>query len=152
MQLSTALQAGLSLLDGLEIIRQQQHKTAAKKMLDKLIKAVSSGQSLSEAMAAQKKFFSSLYLSMIRVGETGGILDQTTAQLTKLLQRDEKIRTGLKNASAYPVFVLSVGLISVIIILTWILPNILATLGSNAAILILKTIRRARGSPFTIGL
>jgi type II secretory pathway component PulF len=138
-QLSTALQAGLPLLNGLELICEQQHKAGMKEMLTDITHAVSSGQSLSEAMASHPKVFSPLYLSMIRVGETGGILEQTTAQLAAILSREEKIKTNMKNASAYPVFVLCLGLVSVTVIITWILPNILATIGGGLAALPLPT-------------
>ena len=133
-QLSTALRAGLPLLNGLELIGQQQHKVAMKAMVGELVKSVSSGQSLSEAMAKHQRLFSPLYLSMIRVGETGGILDQTSTQLAAILSRDEKIKTNMKNASAYPIFVLCVGLASVIIVLTWILPSIIRTIGIGIAL------------------
>jgi type II secretory pathway component PulF len=72
---------------------------------------------------------------MIRVGETGGILEQTTGELVNILKRDENIKTSMKNASAYPIFVLSVGVISVIIVITWVLPNILTTLSGGVAVL-----------------
>ena len=134
-QLSTALRAGLPLLNGLELIREQQHKPAMREMFDELVKAVSSGQSLSEAMGKYPKIFSPLYLSMIRVGETGGILEHTTTQLAAILGRDEKIKTSMKNASAYPIFVLCLGLVSVTIIITWILPKILGTISGGVAVL-----------------
>jgi type II secretory pathway component PulF len=138
-QLSTALQAGLPLMNGLELIRQQQHKIAMKEMLGELVQAVSSGQALSEAMAKHGKIFSPLYLSMIRVGETGGILEQTTAQLAAMLTRDEKIKTNMKNASAYPIFVLCLGIASVIIVLTSILPRIIQTIGGGMPAMPLPT-------------
>jgi len=138
-QLSTALQAGLPLLNGLELIREQQHKPAMKQMLDDLVQAVSSGQSLSEAMAKHPRIFSPLYLSMIRVGETGGILEKTSAQLAAILGRDEKIKTSMKNASAYPIFVMCLGIVSVIIVLTSILPRIIATIGGGMLALPLPT-------------
>jgi len=138
-QLSTALQAGLPLLNGLELIREQQHKPAMKEMLGDIVNAVSSGQSLSEAMAKHERIFSPLYLSMIRVGETGGILEQTTGQLAGILIRDEKIKTNMKNASAYPIFVLCIGLVSVVIIITWILPTIIGTISETGALLPLPT-------------
>jgi len=138
-QLSTALQAGLPLLNGLKLIREQQHKPAMKEMLGDIVNAVSSGQSLSEAMAKHERIFSPLYLSMIRVGETGGILEQTTGQLAGILSRDEKIKTNMKNASAYPIFVLCIGLVSVVIIITWILPTIIGTISETGALLPLPT-------------
>jgi type II secretory pathway component PulF len=134
-QLSTALQAGLPLLNGLKLICEQQHKPAMREMLGELVDAVSSGQSLSEAMGKHEKIFSPLYLSMVRVGETGGILEKTTAQLAGILSRDEKIKTNMKNASAYPIFVLCVGLASVIIIITWILPRIIGTISESGVLL-----------------
>lgn len=132
-QLSTALRAGLPMLNGLELILQQQHKAGMREMLGDIVQAVSSGQALSEAMAKHPDVFSPLYLSMIRVGETGGILEDTTDQLAKILARDEKIKTSMKNASAYPIFVMTLGLVSVTIIIGWILPNIILTIGSDLA-------------------
>lgn len=138
-QLSTALRAGLPLLNCLELIRKQQRKAGMKGMFDRLVKSVSSGQSLSEAMAENEGVFNPLYLSMIRVGETGGILEQTTTQLAGILGREEKVKTTMKNASAYPIFVLCLGLLSVIVIITWILPTILATVSGGGAALPLPT-------------
>lgn len=151
-QLGTALRAGLPLLNGLELIHEQQHKAVMKEMLDELVKSVSSGQSLSEAMAEHGDTFSPLYISMIRVGETGGMLDQTTTQLAEILSRDDKIKTNMKNASAYPIFVLVLGLVSVVIILTTILPKIIRTIGGGYAALPLPTKMLLRLSDFTRGL
>ena len=151
-QLSTALRAGLPLLNGLELIHQQQTKIGMKEMLGDLIDAVSSGKSLSEAMEKHEKIFSPLYLSMIRVGETGGILDQTTSQLSGILTRDDKIKTNMKNASAYPIFVLCIGLLSVVIIITWILPSILGTIQETGALLPLPTRILLGMSDFTKGM
>jgi type II secretory pathway component PulF len=134
-QLTAALRAGLPLLNGLEIIRDQQHKPVMKKLIGDLAAAVRSGQSFSEALAERGDIFRPLYVSMVRVGETGGMLDSTMGQVIGLLERDEKIKTSLKNASAYPIFVLSVGMISVIIILVWVLPKIMGIIGTEVAVL-----------------
>ena len=138
-QLSTAIRAGLPLFEALSIIRRQQSNSAMIKLLGELSESVRSGSSLSEAMANRPDIFNNLYLSMIRVGETGGILEQTTVELTRILERDEKIKTNMKNASAYPVFVLCVGLVSVVIVVTWILPRILSTISVGVVALPLPT-------------
>ncbi len=138
-QLSTALRAGLPMLNALEIIRDQQHKPATRNMLSELVKSVSSGQSLSEAMAGHENTFSPLYLSMVRVGETGGMLDETTTQLATMLTREGKIKSNMKNASAYPIFVLCIGLVSAVIIITSVLPRILGMIGDATAVLPLPT-------------
>lgn len=138
-QLSTALRAGLPLLSGLELIRKQQRKPATKELLADLVHAVSSGQALSEAMARHENVFSPLHISMIRVGETGGILEQTSSQLAEMLTREDKIKTNMKNASAYPVFVLLLGLASVTLVMTVILPKIIRSLGTDLSVLPLPT-------------
>ncbi len=138
-QLSTAVRAGLPLLNCLELLRKQQRKSATKRLFDHLVQAVNSGQSLSEAMAEHPNVFGPLYLSMIRVGETGGLLEQTSAQLAGILSREEKIKTNMKNASAYPIFVMAMGLISAVIIVTRILPGILSTVDAGAAAMPLPT-------------
>lgn len=138
-QLSTALRAGLPLLSGLELIRKQQRKPATSELLADLVHAVSSGQALSEAMAKHERVFSPLHISMIRVGETGGMLEKTSAQLAEMLVREEKIKTSMKNASAYPVFVLLLGLASVTLVMTVILPRIIHALGTDLSVLPLPT-------------
>jgi len=151
-QLSTALRAGLPLLSGLELIRKQQHKPGTKDLLGDIVESVSSGQSLSDAMARHERVFSPLYLSMVRVGETGGILEQTTSQLAEILTREEKIKTNMKNASVYPIFVLCLGLLSAIVVITVILPKILDTLGTEMAALPLPTRIMMGVSGFLTGL
>jgi type II secretory pathway component PulF len=133
VQLSTALKAGLPVLEALQIIRDQQSKPAIITLLENLSRQVSSGKSLSEAMEQYPRVFSPLYISMVRVGETGGILDQTFDQLVRLLTREEKIKSNIKNAAAYPIMVMAVGLISVVVMLVWVLPKIIATIGADKA-------------------
>jgi general secretion pathway protein F len=137
-QFSTAIRAGLPLLNCLDLIRKQQHKPGMRRIFDRLVKSVNAGQSLSEAMAEQKAF-SPLYLSMIRVGETGGILEETSAQLASILSREEKVKTDIKSASAYPIFVLFMGFVSAAVVLIGILPRILATVDVPAAAMPLPT-------------
>lgn len=138
-QITTALRAGLPILQALEIVAQQQDKPPVRRILDQLAGAVRSGRSLSEAMADYPAVFPPLYRSMVQVGETGGILEDTMQQLVRLLSREQKIQSSFKNASAYPIFVLSVGLISIVIILVWILPQLIEALGTETSALPLPT-------------
>jgi len=132
-QLSTAVRAGLPLLNCLELLRKQQRKPGMRRMFEHLTKAVSGGMSMSEAMGEHKQVFSPLYLSMIRVGETGGILEQTSQQLALILGREEKIKANMKTASAYPIFLLGLGMLSATLIVTVMLPRILATVDTGIA-------------------
>jgi type II secretory pathway component PulF len=138
-QLSTALRAGLPVLKAIEIINAQQHKPAVKELLENLAEGVSAGKSLSDAMAEHPRQFSDLYVSMVRVGETGGLLDQTMLQLVKLSGRDEKVKSDMKSAAAYPIFVLTIGIASVVLVLTKILPTIIETISVDNSLLPLPT-------------
>ncbi len=150
-QLSAALRAGLPILNALDIIQAQQVKPAMRTMLGELSKSVSTGESLSEAMARHPDIFSKLYTSMIHVGESGGILDQTIIQLSKLLVRDEKIKTNMKNAMAYPLFVLLLATASVIVVLTWVFPKMIETIQGSVKLLPWPTRMLMGLSDFLIG-
>ena len=65
----------------------------------------------------------------------GGILEQTSRQLAQILKRDDKVRTSMKSALAYPTFVLCLGILSVAIIVTWILPNVMSNLDVDVSML-----------------
>lgn len=138
-QLATALKVGLPILKALEIIRSQQRKEALCKLLDEMAGAVSSGDSLSDAMEQRPELFDRLSISMVRVGETGGILEQTVSELVRLKTREEKVKSNLVNAAAYPAFVLMVGLLSMVVILVWVLPKIIHTIGIKPEMLPLPT-------------
>lgn len=134
-QLGTGLKSGLPLLNCLEIIRDGQHKKSMHSMLNNLCDSVRSGKSLSQAMESQGKIFSPLYVSMVRVGETGGILDQTVEQLANLLAREEKVKSSMKTAATYPALVLAIGLISAFVIIRFILPKMLDSITGGEAML-----------------
>ena len=138
-QLSTAVRAGLPLLNSLELIRKQQRRPGMRRLFNDLVESVNGGKSLSEALGEHPEIFTPLYVSMIRVGETGGILEQTSTQLAMILAREEKVKTNMKNAAAYPIFVLVLGLVSATVIVTVILPRILLTVGAAGAALPLPT-------------
>jgi len=134
-QLSTALRAGLPVLDAIHIIAEQQHKPVMRQLLLDLGEAVRAGQSLSDAMAERPRIFSKLYTSMVQVGETGGILPETMTQLSRLLIREQKTRTNMKNAMVYPTLVLIVGVVSVIVMLVEVFPRMIDTLGGSVTLM-----------------
>jgi general secretion pathway protein F len=138
-QLSTAVRAGLPLLNCLELMRKQQRKPAMKRMFERLTRDVSGGKSLSEALAEHGRVFNALYLSMIRVGETGGILEQTSTQLAMILAREEKIKSNMKTAAAYPIFLLGLGMASAVLVVTVMLPKILGTVDMSTAAMPMPT-------------
>ncbi len=135
-QLAAALKAGLPMMNALEVIRNQMEKPAVREVVSNLMESVSSGASLSDAMAKHPRVFKPLSCAMVRVGETGGLLEDTTLQLSRILKRDEQIRGKMISASIYPTLVLTLGLASVVFIVTQILPRIVLNItGSSEGLL-----------------
>ncbi|NLF30529.1 MAG: type II secretion system F family protein [Planctomycetes bacterium] len=124
-QLATALKAGLPLLSALRVIEQQSDSRAAGRLARSLADDVQAGQSLSEAMAARPREFKPLEVSMVRVGETAGVLDDVMNYLADFAERDVEVRNQIRSAATYPVFVLSLAAVSVVVIVAVILPRVM---------------------------
>ena len=131
-QLAVALQSGLTLLSALRVVQEQAESTALAEVCRDLAQRVQGGESLSDAMEARVEQFSQLEVAMVRVGETAGVLDETVGYLADFAQRDLEVREKINSAAAYPLFVLVLAGLSVIIIMTWILPSIMSTVLGDA--------------------
>jgi type IV pilus assembly protein PilC len=104
-QFATMINSGLSLLRALNILSEQTENTRFAAILADVRADVEKGQSLSVAMAKHPKAFGRLYISMIRAGETGGVLDQTLLKLAETLEKEVELRHKIKSAMTYPVVV-----------------------------------------------
>jgi len=138
-QLSVALEAGLPLLDGLEVVRDQAPNDAVYQMADELMQKVQTGDALSSAMESMGSKFTQMQVSMVRAGEAAGVLDKVMRSLAEFAERDLEVRQKLKSASVYPLMVLGLGLISIVIVVTFIMPNILSTVMASGGELPLPT-------------
>src|SRR5690606_21678652 len=138
-QLATALEAGLPLLMALRVVREQSDHAAMGELATDLAKRVEGGDALSDALEAHPGVFTPLQVSMVRAGETAGVLDEVMGSLAEFSERDLAIREQVRSASVYPAIVLTLAILSVIVILTFILPNIMASLGTDPAALPLPT-------------
>ena len=126
-QMAVALQSGLPLLGSLRTVQQQAQHQALEDLVGDLADRVQRGESLSEAMRANPRHFTPLEAAMTRVGETAGILDEVMVHLSDFAERDMEVREQMRSAAAYPIFVLCLAAVSVIIVLTWVLPRIMET-------------------------
>ncbi len=141
-QLSVALEAGLTLVSALRVVADQADTPALRDLATGLIDDVQRGESLSGAMrsAGQGRVFNTMQVSMVRAGETAGVLDEVMASLARFAARDLAVREKLRSAAIYPVIVLALALISIVIILTFILPSIMDSLADTGAALPLPTV------------
>ena len=134
-QFATALQAKLPLVTALRVVGQENQIPKVKRLVGELTGHINSGKSLSYAFSQYPRIFDDLHVSMIEAGQAVGILDQSMTQLAQLSEQEVETRSDIVSAALYPAFVLCLGLISVAIVVTWILPEILDTLAIDLAIL-----------------
>lgn len=126
-QFSVMIDAGLPLVQCLEILAGQQENRTFEKVLTAVRSAVEGGQTLSAAMRQYGKVFDPLYVNMVEAGETGGILDTILQRLSSYIEKNVKLKRAVQSALIYPAAVLSIAGL-VIILLLWKVVPIFATL------------------------
>src|SRR6201987_843826 len=126
-QFSVMIDAGLPLVQCLEILASQQENKTFQKVLINTRSAVEGGTTLSAAMKQSPKVFDPLYTNMVEAGETGGILDTILQRLSTYIEKNVKLQRAVKSALVYPVGVLTVAG-GVITLLLWKVVPIFATL------------------------
>ena len=126
-QFSVMIDAGLPLVQCLEILASQQENKLFQKVLTGTRAAVEGGSNLSAAMKQYPKVFDPLYSNMVEAGETGGILDTILQRLSSYIEKNVKLKAAVKSALIYPIGVLSIAG-GVIVLLLWKVVPIFATL------------------------
>jgi type IV pilus assembly protein PilC len=126
-QFSVMIDAGLPLVQCLEILAGQQENKTFQKILTGVRSSVEGGATLSAAMKQFEKVFDPLYFNMVEAGETGGILDTILQRLSAYIEKNVKLKRAVKSALIYPVSVLLIAG-SVIVLLLWKVVPIFVTL------------------------
>ncbi|MGN6185349.1 MAG: type II secretion system F family protein [Thermoanaerobaculia bacterium] len=138
-QFSVMIDAGLPLVQCLEILGGQQEHKVFKRTIIQLRQDVESGSSLADAMRRHPKVFNDLFTNMIAAGEAGGILDTILQRLATYIEKAVKLNSQVKSAMIYPVAVISIACIVVAIILWKVIPVFAALFESLGAELPLPT-------------
>jgi type IV pilus assembly protein PilC len=126
-QFSVMIDAGLPLVQCLEILAGQQENKVFQKVLIGTRAAVEGGSTLSASMRQYDKVFDTLYVNLVEAGETGGILDTILQRLSAYIEKNVKLKRAVKSALVYPIAVLGVAA-AVIVLLLWKVVPIFATL------------------------
>jgi type IV pilus assembly protein PilC len=121
-QFSVMLDAGLPLVQCLEILGEQEENKTFAAIIDKVRTDIEAGSSLAEAMRRQPKAFDELYVNMIAAGEAGGILDVILQRLSTYIEKIVKLRNQVRSAMIYPVAVIVIAAFVVYIILWKVIP------------------------------
>lgn len=138
-QFSVMIDAGLPLVQCLEILAGQQEHKVFKRTLITIRQDVESGSSLADAMRKHPKVFNDLYTNMVAAGEAGGILDTILQRLAQYIEKAVKLNSQVKSAMIYPVGVISIAVIVIAIILWKVIPVFAALFAGLGAELPLPT-------------
>src|ERR1700684_3798151 len=126
-QFSVMIDAGLPLVQCLEILAGQQENKTFQKILNSVRASVEGGSTLSAAMKQHEKVFDPLYYNMVEAGEAGGILDTILQRLSTYIEKNVKLKRAVKSAMIYPISVISIAA-GVITLLLWKVVPIFVTL------------------------
>ena len=122
-QFSVMIDAGLPLVQCLEILGTQQENKTFAKILQQTRMDVEGGATLADAMRKHPKAFDELYVNMIAAGEAGGILDTILKRLAVYIEKAVKLKSQVKGAMVYPVAVISIAGIVIAVILWKVIPT-----------------------------
>ena len=121
-QFATMIDAGLPLIQGLDILGAQEPNPTLKKAIIKIKGDVESGSTLSNALKKHPKIFSNLYVSLVAAGEIGGMLDTILNRLAIYIEKAEKLKSKVKGAMVYPSVVLIISFIVIAVLLIFVIP------------------------------
>ncbi len=121
-QFSVMLDAGLPLIQCLEILSGQQEKLFFKTTLAEVRESVEGGSTFAEALKKHPRVFEPLFVNMVAAGEAGGVLDVILRRLSVFAEKAVKLRRALFSASVYPAVVFAVAIIIVFVIMVWVIP------------------------------
>lgn len=121
-QFATMINSGLSLLRALYILSEQTENDGLRDVIVEVRTDVEKGASLSQALAKHPKVFNKLYVSMVKSGEVGGVLDAVLLRLSTTIEKQVELRGKVKSALTYPVAVLGLVLMIVAAMLLFIVP------------------------------
>jgi type IV pilus assembly protein PilC len=121
-QLSTMIDAGLPLVQSLQILSKQQDNPTFKRALTEIVTDVETGTTLADGMRKHPKIFDSLFANMIEAGELGGILDTILSRLAAFKEKSMALTKKIKGAMTYPVICLGISILILSVILIFVIP------------------------------
>jgi general secretion pathway protein F len=133
-ELSALLAAGLPLDRGLNILSEISESGEMKEIIQSILRSIREGSSFSDALKKHERVFPRLYVNMVRAGEAGGVLDVVLDKLNEFLESTKELKDHVVSAIIYPAILVVTGGISIIILLTYVLPKfsvIFAELGTS---------------------
>ncbi|WP_419663906.1 PilC: type 4 fimbrial assembly protein [Desulfosarcina variabilis str. Montpellier] len=121
-QFSTMIDAGLPIIQCMDILHAQQENATFKKMLKNIKEQVESGATLADSLKKYPKQFDDLFVNMVAAGEAGGILDTILRRLSAYMEKAAKLKSQVKGALTYPIVTIIIAILVVAVILVFVIP------------------------------
>lgn len=121
-QFSTMIDAGLPIIQCMDILHAQQENATFKRMLKTIKEQVESGSTLADSLKKYPKQFDDLFVNMVAAGEAGGILDTILRRLSAYMEKAAKLKSQVKGAMTYPIVTMVIAVAVVAIILVFVIP------------------------------
>ncbi len=121
-QFATMINAGLPLIQSLNILESQEENKTFKAVLKEVKDNVEEGSTLADAMGKHPKVFDELFVNMVAAGEVGGILDTILNRVSAYMEKAMKLKRQVKGAMTYPAIVLVIAVLVIVVILVFVIP------------------------------
>jgi len=121
-QFGTMINAGLPLIQCLEILSTQSENVALRKAIGEVKVHVEGGSTFSDALRKHPKIFDDLYINMVHAGEVGGLLDTILSRLSKHIEKAMKLKGQIKSAMVYPAAIMGIAAIVITVLMIWVIP------------------------------
>lgn len=123
-QLAIMLNAGLTIIDSIEILKKQSTKPAFRNLLGDIDKSIRDGKNFSAALAKYPQHFSTFFIALIKSGEASGKLDSILGKLAENLEFQRSFRSKIKNALIYPIVIIFAMVAMIFVIMTFVVPRL----------------------------
>ena len=121
-QFGTMINAGLPLIQCLEILSTQSESAALRTAVGEIKVQVEGGATFSDSLKKHSKIFDDLYVNMVHAGEVGGLLDTIMGRLSKHIEKAMKLKGQIKSAMVYPAAILGIAGIVITVLMIWVIP------------------------------
>jgi len=139
-QLATLMSAGIPLVASLELLITQEVNPLLKKVLAQTKESVNEGNSLASSLTNHSKYFSQIYINMVTAGEASGSLDLVLERLAEFSENQEALKSKVISAMVYPVIMLCIGVLALLMLVTFVVPKFIAVFDEMEKALPLPTL------------
>ncbi len=123
-QMSSMLQSGLSLMQALQVMRNQTRNQYMSEVIQGIVSEVQDGHSFAQALSNYPKMFSPIYVSMVRAGEKSGLLDKVLTRLASNLEKSKEIKDDIRAALIYPIIIIILMIVVIGVMLVFVVPQL----------------------------